>query len=235
MQSLFVSSILILRLASFSIQVAFGNEIDITRRNRKLQDGLISMPLVVSSRRRKLPISNYSMSALYRGYGTHYVDLWVGTPIPQRQTVIVDTGSSVTAFPCKGCKKCGFDDIEYHLDSYFDPTLSQTFQKVSCKKCKLGTCNQSDKTCQIGLSYVEGSSWQAYEALDLVSTGGTHNQTTKKQHLQQNATSTNPFQTRIHFGCQMSVTGLFRTQLADGIMVSILKFFFMIKANNITN
>jgi hypothetical protein len=32
------------------------------------------------------------MGALYQGYGTHYVDLWVGSP-PQRQTVIVDTGS----------------------------------------------------------------------------------------------------------------------------------------------
>jgi len=55
------------------------------------------------------------MSQLYQGYGTHYVDLWVGSPIPQRQTVIVDTGSSVTAFPCKGCHECGFDDnAEYH-------------------------------------------------------------------------------------------------------------------------
>jgi len=216
MQSMFVISILIiLGFTSFSIKVAFGNNIDISRRSMQLQDGLISIPLVVSSRRR---LSNYSMSALYRGYGTHYVDLWVGTPIPQRQTVIVDTGSSITAFPCKGCRHCGFDDKEYHLDSYFDPTLSQTFQKLSCKKCKLGRCNQDDETCQIGLNYVEGSSWQAYEALDLVYTGGTHNQTTTNQQLQQNATSTNPFQTRIHFGCQMSVTGLFRTQLADGIM-----------------
>lgn len=32
------------------------------------------------------------VSELFQGYGTHYVDLWVGTP-PQRQTVIVDTGS----------------------------------------------------------------------------------------------------------------------------------------------
>lgn len=31
---------------------------------------------------------------LYQGYGTHYVDLWCGTP-PQRQTVIVDTGSGM--------------------------------------------------------------------------------------------------------------------------------------------
>lgn len=40
--------------------------------------------------------SIYETGALYQGYGTHYLDLWVGTP-PQRQTVIVDTGSSITA------------------------------------------------------------------------------------------------------------------------------------------
>ena len=36
------------------------------------------------------------VGALYQGYGTHYIDLWCGTPKPQRQTVIVDTGSGVT-------------------------------------------------------------------------------------------------------------------------------------------
>ena len=38
-----------------------------------------------------LPPGQQQVGALYQGYGTHYVDLWVGTP-PQRQTVIVDTG-----------------------------------------------------------------------------------------------------------------------------------------------
>ncbi len=42
---------------------------------------------------------------LFRGQGTHYVFLWVGTP-PQRVSVIVDTGSHHTAFPCVGCN-CG--------------------------------------------------------------------------------------------------------------------------------
>jgi hypothetical protein len=33
-------------------------------------------------------IEHQQIGALYQGYGTHYVDVWVGTP-PQRQTVIV--------------------------------------------------------------------------------------------------------------------------------------------------
>lgn len=33
--------------------------------------------------------------------GYYYVNLFVGSP-PQKQTVIVDTGSSITAFPCSG-------------------------------------------------------------------------------------------------------------------------------------
>ena len=37
---------------------------------------------------------------LYQGIGTHYANIYVGTP-PQRVSVIVDTGSHHTAFPCK--------------------------------------------------------------------------------------------------------------------------------------
>lgn len=42
---------------------------------------------------------------LYEGIGTHYSFIWVGTP-PQRVSVIMDTGSHHTAFPCVGCN-CG--------------------------------------------------------------------------------------------------------------------------------
>jgi hypothetical protein len=51
--------------------------------------------------------NNYQAVPLSQGYGTHYANLWVGSPIPQRQSVIVDTGSHFTAFPCVGCVKCG--------------------------------------------------------------------------------------------------------------------------------
>ena len=40
---------------------------------------------------------------LHAGYGTHFAYLYVGTP-PQRVSVILDTGSHWTAFPCTGCK-----------------------------------------------------------------------------------------------------------------------------------
>jgi hypothetical protein len=45
------------------------------------------------------------MAPLFEGLGTHYSFIWVGTPA-QRVSVIMDTGSHHTAFPCTGCK-CG--------------------------------------------------------------------------------------------------------------------------------
>ena len=54
--------------------------------------------------RRRLSLSN-EQTPLFQGMGTHYSFIYVGTP-PQRVSVIVDTGSHHTAFPCVGCK-CG--------------------------------------------------------------------------------------------------------------------------------
>jgi len=98
------------------------------------------------------------MGALYQGYGTHYVDVWIGSPTPQRQTVIVDTGSGVTAFPCSGCKGCG---DTYHTDNYFKESSSETFRALSCDECFRGSCKSSGgkKICGISMSYAEGSSW----------------------------------------------------------------------------
>lgn len=53
------------------------------------------------------------LTPLFMGIGTHYAHVYVGTPA-QRVSVIVDTGSHHTAFPCSGCKSCG-----KHTDPYF--------------------------------------------------------------------------------------------------------------------
>jgi hypothetical protein len=195
---------------------------------------LITLPLIphqAQQARRGLTNNNYDtdmaprrrqeaeqVGALYHGYGTHYIDLWCGSP-PQRQTVIVDTGSGVTAFPCSGCPGCG--SPEHHIDPYFQESASSTFLTVGCDQCSArGRCT-SDNECQIGMSYQEGSSWNAYEARDLCYVGGFHN-----LPLTQDDGGTedidpghaSAFQFPLQFGCQTKITGLFVGQLADGIM-----------------
>jgi len=164
----------------------------------------------INHRRRRRHLSSSSqyaqVDALYQGYGTHYVDLWVGTPVPQRQTLIVDTGSAVTAFPCEKCShSCGNG---HHIDSYYRESESRTFEVVECEECKIGKCSRHHDACIISANYQEGSSWRAFEASDVVYSGGPHDDILKKNK--------NSF--RMRFGCQTKLSGFFQTQLADGIM-----------------
>ena len=85
--------------------------------------------------------NNYQSVPLSQGYGTHFANVWVGTPVPQRKTVIVDTGSHYTAFPCTGCKDCG---APHHTDPYYRPENSKTFQQLQCNECQDGVpCEDS--------------------------------------------------------------------------------------------
>ena len=76
------------------------------------------------------------MVPLYRGHGTYYMDLWCGTPVPQHQTMIVDTGSSTSAMTCDPeCppSRCGRIQ-QYH--PVFRPQQSVTYRKVTqCTDC----------------------------------------------------------------------------------------------------
>jgi len=174
---------------------------------------------VSGSRRNLSDNANAIMGGLYMGYGTHYVDLWCGSP-PQRQTVIVDTGSSQTAFPCQDCKDCGSD--QFHVDTLFQESKSSTFQSKDCDTCsQRSTCNEDNDRCEIEQFYSEGSSWTAYEAIDTCYIGGYHN--TGILNDNNNVDNVDPghaaaFAIDANIGCQTEVTGLFKTQLADGIM-----------------
>ena len=186
-------------------------------------ESLPQRPSRSSSRRTSIEVGG-----LYQGIGTHYVDIWVGTP-PQRQTVIVDTGSGVTAFPCSACKDCGED---YHASPFFIEEVSSSFQKDTCDSCSSGgSCtqrNQDGEYCKISVRYTEGSSWSAYEARDQIYLGGPHNKSlhTKafeagdEKYLASGVVDENPedaaaFSFPLQFGCQTSVTGLFKTQLVS--------------------
>mmetsp|Transcript_21357 Transcript_21357/g.39249 ORF Transcript_21357/g.39249 Transcript_21357/m.39249 type:complete len:317 (+) Transcript_21357:2-952(+) len=204
------------------------------------------------------PPNLYETGALYQGYGTHYLDLWVGSPTPQRQTVIIDTGSSITAFPCMGCQNCGSNPAtgeRYHLDDDFDVELSGTYEEKQCARgvsgernveCDLGTFTrdvaaqqEQQQHCQLAVSYAEGSSWSALEGSDIVYPAGPHDVALESRQERREAgvgvgmgslggglvegkgaqkELFDWMDFRLRFGCQRKVTGLFQTQLEDGIM-----------------
>jgi len=144
---------------------------------------------------------------LHATTGTHHVHVYIGSP-PQRQTLIVDTGSRLMAFPCKPCNNCG-----KHASDYYDPVRSTTDVLPKCGNCylaELSTCLNADQKCHLKQRYTEGSSWSAYELEDLVWFGNSN--------LEESTDSFMRLAVPYSFGCQIEETGLFKDQYADGIL-----------------
>lgn len=127
--------------------------------------------------------------------GYYYVDIWVGTPLV-KQTVILDTGSHLTAFPCNGCENCGT-----HMDAYFNYENSSTSHVIGCNEgVKCSSCKNNQ--CGYMQAYSEGSSISGILIKDLMVFGDNN----KSQPVEG------------VFGCHRKETSLFKTQRADGIM-----------------
>jgi hypothetical protein len=144
---------------------------------------------------------------LHAHSGTHHVHIYIGSP-PQRQTLIVDTGSRIMAFACKPCRSCGT-----HASPYFDPSLSTTYRVSKCGNCLLdgiATCSMFGDQCEISQKYTEGSSWSASEVEDIVWFGTSSVLESIEDHMQ--------LAIPYAFGCQTSSKGLFKKQYADGIL-----------------
>ena len=164
---------------------------------------------------------------LHAKKGTHHVYFYIGTP-PQRQTLIVDTGSRLTAFPCQpNCRDCGV-----HASEQFYLEKSSSHEILPCSSCLLSNSNADhvlvsdgegglheskpiptscyNDRCEIEQFYTEGSSWRAFEVKDKVWLGTNDEKSSVEEHESLGA----PFV----FGCQVSEKGLFKKQYADGIM-----------------
>lgn len=96
--------------------------------------------------------------------GYYFIDIYVGWPNPQRQSVILDTGSSLLGFTCTNCSQCGV-----HNDKPFNPRLSTTSRWLGCN----GVCEcSSQNVCTYSVEYEEGSSLHGHMFTDVTVLGG---------------------------------------------------------------
>jgi hypothetical protein len=131
------------------------------------------------------------------GLNYYYTNLYLGENM-EKQTYIIDTGSTTTTSPCTLCKKCG-----KHLNNYY--TIDED-NNILCNsnKCKMVNSHcGSNNRCSFSVSYSEGSSLEGIYVNKLIRFGENYNSTEGKY---------------APIGCTTSENHLFLTQRADGIM-----------------
>ncbi|GFR53015.1 hypothetical protein Agub_g15707 [Astrephomene gubernaculifera] len=151
-----------------------------------------------SSRRHLLRSGVLPVQGAVREVGYFYTTLKLGTPA-RTFSVIIDTGSTITYIPCKGCAHCG-----KHQDEWFDPDASSTAKKLGCKdplcNCGSPSCWCKESRCYYSRTYAEKSSsegWMIEDAFGFPD---------------------DEPPVRMVFGCENGETGEIYRQMADGIM-----------------
>jgi hypothetical protein len=129
-------------------------------------------------------------------YAYYFTDLLIGSPVPQRTSVIVDTGSRLVGFPCTGCAHCG-----PHLEPAFDVAKSDSAKWLGCQQDCSATCYKDH--CPYSETYSEGSSISGFWFTDFVELG--------------ESSQRNP-PVRAELGCHSKENKLFYSQRANGIM-----------------
>lgn len=184
-----------------------------------------------------------SNTASFQLYGSVYktaywfADVYLGYPKGQRQSLILDTGSGVTAAPCSNCaNNCG-----RHIDAPYNLLLSESWKSVKCydsclfclkknygrygKQAFVELSHNShellkDKdslTCSYHVDYVEGSSLTGefiLEKILLQNRGKSHKNLIPGAVEMKKESMFAPF----FLGCNFEETLFFYKQEASGIM-----------------
>ncbi|KAH8738930.1 hypothetical protein FG386_000796 [Cryptosporidium ryanae] len=147
--------------------------------------------------------------------GYYYIRVFVGHPITQVQTLLIDTGSSLTSFSCSDCVECGI-----HEHGTFNISLSHS-QVLECNinfsrnvknNSIIERCNCSEEgKCIYNVEYSEGSRLSGYFIEDFVEFESTSsiNRWGRVRKRDKN---------RLVIGCNLFEQKLFKYQKATGIM-----------------
>lgn len=158
-------------------------------------------------------------------HGYYYIKIGVGLPLKQLQTLIVDTGSSLTGFTCKECLNCG-----KHEYKPFNINLSATSNVIECKENNFlknekelisdywGITNTNyskynfsyiENKCVYDIKYSEGSRIFGYFFEDF---------TEFENELSSNLENWWKFDNKFVLGCNLVENHLIKYQKASGIL-----------------
>ena len=159
--------------------------------------------LTINKNNTDLPLKKFfTYSNVYGstwGLNYYYINLFLGDE-KKKQTYILETGSNITAFPCKiYCTNC-----EKHLNSYHNVIDKSKIISCSDEKCRLvkSFCGK-DNICSFNSSYTENSTLKGIYINELIHFGEDYN-------LKNGSFAP--------IGCTTSEDKFFFTQKADGIM-----------------